>query len=230
MPGDNSQTNGLAGEGDAPSDPQDACISRAIYESEDQGEVDIEAFDEDGTARRYEGRLRHLLHEAEHGEPVAGHRGQQADAQQLRRCSAQGGTDYVPGNPWDASKDAANNTTDWNVSKDLLVRGRVSGWFLNSNPSGRARDDSNPQNVLPADRWVMPDDWVNIAGGNVLAGSFRPSYDLMFAPNNTVGLSLLKPTGLTATAQRRRGRHGGWLDDDSTGRELDCRPHDWLQR
>ena len=136
--------------------------------------------------------------------------------------ATQGGTDYAPGNPWDASKDAANNTTDWNVSKDLLVRGRVSGWFLNSNPSGRARDDSNPQNVLPADRWVMPDDWVNIAGGNVLAGSFRPSYDLMFGPNNA-GLSLLTPTGLTATSVNvYRGRHCGWLDDDCTGRELDA--------
>ena len=46
----------------------------------------------------------------------------------------------------------------------------------------------------------MPDDWVNIAGGNALAGSFRPSYDLMFAPNNVVGLSLVNPTGTTAAS------------------------------
>jgi hypothetical protein len=105
--------------------------------------------------------------------------------------------DYSPGNPWDATKDAANNTADWNVSRDLLVRGRVSGWFVNSNPSGRERDASDPQNVLPADRWVMPDDWVNIAGGSALAGSFRPSYDLMFAPNNVGALSLGTPNNVS---------------------------------
>ena len=190
-----------------------------MYESEDPGEVDIEAFFDrsslavqggqfvDGSA--VEGRVRHLLHEAQHREPVPGHPRREARAQQLRHGFHQdvGGPTATTrswhdqrANPWDASKDAANNTTDWNVSKDLLVRGRVSGWFTNSNPSGRARDDSDPHNVLPADRWVMPDDWVNIAGGNALAGSFRPSYDLMFAPNNTVGLALTSPTGTVAAS------------------------------
>jgi len=105
--------------------------------------------------------------------------------------------DYAPGNPWDASKDATGGSADWNVSKDILVRGRVTGWFTNSNPSGRARDESNKQNVLPADRWVMPDDWANIAGGSALASAFRPSYDLMFAPNSVAGFALGHPTGTT---------------------------------
>jgi ADP-ribosylglycohydrolase len=73
--------------------------------------------------------------------------------------------DYAVGNPWDASKDDADNTADWNVSTDLLIRFRVTGFFLNANPSGRARDDTNPLNVLPADRWVMPTDWALLAGG-----------------------------------------------------------------
>ena len=46
--------------------------------------------------------------------------------------------DYAPGNPWDASDDDATGDAEWNVSADLLVRGRVKGWFTNSNPSGRS--------------------------------------------------------------------------------------------
>ncbi len=101
--------------------------------------------------------------------------------------------DYAPGNPWDASKDDADDTVDWNVSKDLLVRGRVKGWFISSNPSGRAADSSNPLNFLPANRWVMPDDWDLLAGGphgeevSGTAETFRPTFDTMMAPNN-IGL------------------------------------------
>ncbi len=105
-------------------------------------------------------------------------------------------SDFAPGNPWDASTDVTD--TDWNVSKDLLVRGRVTGWFLNSNPSGRARDDSDPTNVLPADRWVMPDDWALLQGGSC-GYDCRPEYDYMFAPNNTKGIALTSPTGESQT-------------------------------
>jgi hypothetical protein len=118
--------------------------------------------------------------------------------------------DYTPGNPWDATKDDADNAAEWNVSKDILVRGRVTGWFQNENPSGRAADTSNPLNVLPANRWVMPQDWPLLAGGPAdpadgtdaigTAEQFRPYYDIMFAPNNTRGISLTTPQG-TGTTQ-----------------------------
>ncbi|MEZ4480429.1 MAG: hypothetical protein R3B97_04635 [Dehalococcoidia bacterium] len=119
-----------------------------------------------------------------------------------------GWSDYAPGNPWDASTDVT--TTSWNVSKDLLVRGRVRGWFLNENPSGRARDDSDPLNVKPADRWIMPTDWPLLAGGPAdpadgsdatgTAEQFRPYYDLMIAPNNVRNLALAGPDGGTLTS------------------------------
>ena len=102
------------------------------------------------------------------------------------------GSDFAPGNPWDSSTDVTE--ADWNVSRDLLVRGRVTGWFTNSNPSGRARDDSDPTNVLPADRWVMPTDWALLQGGSC-GYECRPEYDYMFAPNNTKGIALSTPTG-----------------------------------
>ena len=119
--------------------------------------------------------------------------------------------DYAPGNPWDASKDAAANAADWNVSKDLLVRGRVTGWFLTTNPSGRARDASDPLNVLPADRWVMPNDWALLAGGPAdnadnsaaigTAENFRPQYDIMINPGRgNRGLDTPEGTFLLAVA------------------------------
>jgi hypothetical protein len=116
--------------------------------------------------------------------------------------------DYSPGNPWNASLDDADNAAEWNVSRDLLVRGRVTGWFTTTNPSGRAADTSNPLNVLPANRWVMPQDWPLLAGGPAdpadgtdavgTAEQFRPYYDLMFAPNNTRGIALTTPEGTGA--------------------------------
>lgn len=99
-------------------------------------------------------------------------------------------SDYFPGNPWDASDDDADANVDWNVSKDLLVRIRVKGWFENENPSGRAADTSDPFNIRPANRWVMPDDWAMLAGPDPLIN--RPQFDTMIAPGNGV-ISLADP-------------------------------------
>ena len=186
-----SGTNQL---GDAPTNPQGSCISRAMYESEDQGEVDIEAFvNSTAPADLGASKIAFVIYYMKLNQVTLS-----AVSQVSKPTHNSTNSDWNPGNPWDASKDASA-AVDWNVSKDLLIRGRITGWFLNSNPSGRARDASDPQNVLPADRWVMPDDWVNIAGGSRLAQTFRPSYDLMFAPNNAVGISLATPSGYTAT-------------------------------
>jgi len=182
--------------GDAPLFPQDACISRVIFESEDPGQVDIEAFaiigdpisgptaPVDVTKRafviyymKFESVTVSLVDDVSkgvnHNSPIL--------------------TDFTPGNPWDATKDVT--TVDWNVSKDLLVRGRVKGWFVNENPSGRAASTDDPLNVLPANRWVMPDDWALLAGGPAdnannstasgTAEEFRPYYDIMIDPQQT---------------------------------------------
>jgi len=189
---------------DAPTRPQDACISRALYESEDPGEVDVEAFIDPGSLLRQvdtsESKVAFVIYYMKFNQVQVSLVTQVAKPTHNSSSLADYatiGASPTGANPWDATKDAANNTADWNVSRDILVRGRVSGWFTNSNPSGRARDASDPQNVLPADRWVMPDDWVNIAGGSALAGSFRPSYDLMFSPANARGITMADPTGVS---------------------------------
>lgn len=174
------------------------CISRVLYESEDPGEVDIEAFiDVPGVNLSkvafviYYMKFESVVVSIVDDVAKPSHNGpDNASNDQVDTLPGSNG-DYAPGNPWDASKDVSEFTA--NVSKDVLVRGRVKGWFLNSNPSGRAADASNQLNVLPANRWVMPDDWDLLAGGphgeevKGTAEEFRPEYDLMTAPNNANG-------------------------------------------
>ncbi|MCC6959463.1 MAG: hypothetical protein IT301_06415, partial [Dehalococcoidia bacterium] len=197
---DNSQTLQIAAgnDDDIINDPQDNCISRVLYESEDPGEVDIEAFaswTQGGNDISNYTKVAFVVYYMKINTINVS-----LVTQVSKPTHNASGYDYAPGNPWDASKDDADNAADWNVSKDLLVRGRVTGWFVNSNPSGRAADTSNPLNVLPANRWVMPQDWPLLAGGPAdpadgtdaigTAEQFRPYYDIMFAPNNGRGLAL----------------------------------------
>ncbi|MBK7127628.1 MAG: hypothetical protein IPH65_17180 [Dehalococcoidia bacterium] len=189
-----------ADDDDINNEPQDNCISRVLYESEDPGEVDIEAFayagcEGPGCGEENYTKVAFVVYYMKINTINV------SLVTQVSKPSHNSSwyADYAPGNPWDASKDDADNAADWNVSKDLLVRGRVTGWFTNSNPSGRAADTSNPLNVLPANRWVMPQDWPLLAGGpgdpadgtdaTGTAEQFRPYYDIMFAPNNTRGLA-----------------------------------------
>ena len=193
-------TGGHRQQGDAPDDPNSDCISRALYESEDQGEVDIVAYQTltdtfepgqigIGTGTENQTQYPFVIYYMN------------LNTVNLTTVAATKPThnssiapDWTPANPWDAS--AETDTATSNVSADVLVRGRVTGWFTNSIPSGRAADSANH---LPADRWVMPDDWAELAGGS-LGTSFRPSYDLMFSPSNT-GMALTTPAGNSTTIQ-----------------------------
>ena len=181
------------------------CTSVAVYESEDQGQVDIEAFITAGQGSGFPAsKVAWVVYY------MKIERVNLSLVTQVSKPTHNGSAapDWAPGNPWDASKDDADGTAEWNVSKDILVRGRVSGWFVNSNPSGRPADTSNPLNVLPANRWVMPADWPLLAGGpadpadgsNAIgtAEQFRPYYDIMIDPDpaRNGGRSLASPDGL----------------------------------
>ena len=190
---DAHQNNGGSSSDDLPLGPQDSCISRVLFESEEQGQVDIEAF-----VTRID-NLAFADNQTKVAWVIYYMKINRVELSLVTSVSKPSHnvvmTDWDPGNPWDYTLDVTS--TEWNVSKDLLVRARVSGWFLNSNPSGRPRDDSNALNVLPADRWVMPHDWAILAGGPADLGdgsdvfgtaeNFSPAYDLMIAPNNHGG-------------------------------------------
>jgi hypothetical protein len=195
------------------------CTSVAVFESQDQGQVDIEAWIE-----AWEGQ----------GAPASKvafvvyfMKFERVNLSLVTQVSkplhnSSSAPDYAPGNPWDATRDDADGSAEWNVSRDILVRGRVSGWFTNSNPSGRPADTSDPLNVLPANRWVMPHDWARLAGGpadnadgsNAIgtAEVFRPYYDIMIDPdparNGSRALGAPLGVGVTQVAVVAAGNTG----------------------
>jgi hypothetical protein len=107
-------------------------------------------------------------------------------------------------------------TQTLNVSQDALLRARVKGWFTSSNPSARPLRYIDPANssgmadptpnftlypatgyppntlLLPAGRWILPDDWAALAGVNWQQS--RLHWDIMCDPFGAVGSTL--PQGL----------------------------------
>jgi len=79
-----------------------------------------------------------------------------------------------------------------NVSQDALLRAKVKGWFTNTMPSSRTAGvipnskPGKPGLLLPAGRWVLPDDWDTLA---TLAGNWQENrlfWDIMDAPNDSL--------------------------------------------
>jgi hypothetical protein len=157
------------------------CISTALYESEDPGEVDVQSYITDspfiGGAPQSQ-QVVYLVYYMKFESVTLG-------IVDGNRAFHNAGS-FAPSNPWDASKDKTEETR--NVSADSLVRVRVKGWFTNSNPTGRAAGTDSNNGGLPAGRWVMPDDWNQLAGGT-LAASNRPNYDIMISPAGTLSCS-----------------------------------------
>jgi hypothetical protein len=80
-----------------------------------------------------------------------------------------------------------------NVSQDALLRARVKGWFMGDDLSIREASycDVNGNGVkdmadyvLPAGRWVLPDDWEYLAGPEW--EELRPHWDIMDQPNDNI--------------------------------------------
>jgi len=93
---------------------------------------------------------------------------------------------WIPENPWDTTNDVAFD--ELNVSQDTLLRAKVKGWFTNANPSVRIAEeldmdqDGTTDLLLPAGRWVLPDDWAALAG----PGYNRIHWDIMDNPYDGV--------------------------------------------
>lgn len=167
-----------------PLEPNSDCISRIGFENQDPGEVDIiaqpvddddELDDSDIIGPSVAFLVYYMKFEDIQLSVVAGERKGHNDG------------DFSSGNPWSTATDKTD--VDWNVSADILVRARVRGYV----PCGdtlfggianctlrQAGVDSNQQ-VLPQGRWVFPDDWRQLAGGD-LAETMSPNYDLMIDP------------------------------------------------
>jgi len=129
---------------------------------------------------------------------------------------------WTPGNPFIADALGGRGTTEcWNigddklfdtenVSADSLLRVRVNGFFLGDDVSIRAASfcDVNASGgdadmgdyILPAGRWVLPDDWEYLAGSQW--DEFRPNWDIMNDPSTgfVLGTSPVGPYYLSTTA------------------------------
>jgi hypothetical protein len=97
---------------------------------------------------------------------------------------------YMIADPvWDPTTDDLSQ--ELNVSQDTLLRARVRGWFMGDDLSVRpARyidtdGDGVDDMMLPAGRWVLPDDWPILAGG-ALWQELRPHWDIMTQPNDNI--------------------------------------------
>jgi hypothetical protein len=91
--------------------------------------------------------------------------------------------------PWNATLDST--TDELNVSADTLLRAVVKGWFMGDDLSIREAlpidtdGDGEMDMMLPAGRWVLPDDWRKLGGGN-LWEELRPHWDIMDQPNDNI--------------------------------------------
>jgi PKD repeat protein len=92
---------------------------------------------------------------------------------------------------WDPATDDLEQ--ELNVSQDALLRARVKGWFMGDDLSIRDASycDVNGNGVkdmadyvLPAGRWVLPDDWEYLAGPEW--EELRPHWDIMDQPNDNI--------------------------------------------
>lgn len=98
---------------------------------------------------------------------------------------------WNPENPYDPSSDVVDETL--NTSEDTLLRANVKGWFMGDNLSWRDESyiDMNHNGtkdegdiVLPAGRWVLPDDWEYLAGP--YWEELRPQWDIMDQPDDDI--------------------------------------------
>ncbi len=176
-------------------DPNSDCISRVIYEAQDQGEADVTAnvsatsggsgiVSEQVAFVVYYMKLEDVTLSLVPGKRAGHNSG-----------------NFTPATPplKDASHDV--NTLDANVSADVLTRVRVRGWVTTSNCPVRAAGQDKNGSFLPANRCIFPDDWEYKAGG-VNAEEFRANFDIMKEP----GVS-----GLSCGGQAPTGKEAGPL-------------------
>ncbi len=175
-----------------------ACISRVFFESENPGEVTLEAGKtDDFEATKVRFSIYYMKIESFVLSVVPATRPTGSGVASTEPLSGDDTTLYDGADwahietIWDQGQDMVGSLSR-PLGQDVLLRGQVKGWFINANPSGRPSDFSNPLNVLPANRWVLPDDWAMFHGGGTASGdeeyglpeAVRPWLDIATAPNN----------------------------------------------
>lgn len=172
------------GDGDSNTDPNANCISRVIYEAQDQGEQDIVA---------------HVVQCAPifFGGVGTNGFGGNVDPDTCSVVSEQVAfllfymkfeditLNLIPAETTHDSTSSQESTvvnpptgassTTANVSANVLARAAVRGWVLADNCPARASAVGSNGEFIPANRCIFPDDWLFKAGGD--ASDARKNYD-----------------------------------------------------
>lgn len=176
-------------DGDSNTSANAGCVSRVIYESQDQGEEDIIAnvVDEFGSVISqqvafvvYYMKLEDVTLGLVPGCRLGHNDSNFTTSSSTSQCPSEQGPIGNGQNVWDASGDVTEMTA--NVSADVLARVRVRGYLERQNCPVRDAGQTSGGAYLPPNRCIFPDDWEFIAGG-ALAEEFRPNYDIMKAPD-----------------------------------------------
>lgn len=184
QPGSFMAANGieLLGPNHAVADFGEECSASISYESEDQGEVDVEVFIENNIYSKVAFPIFYLMFE-------------------------------------DLTLEA---TPDQFVSTFGDVTANVRGFFVGTNPSGRPQETKPDGRTVPADRWVLPDDWERLKGESDLrspwGGITMPSSIVTFFMENEGVINNYK-------AKVKHGASGFFIPDTEDDYSFNVNPH-----
>lgn len=93
------------------------------------------------------------------------------------------------------------------VSEVGDVTATVRGYFVGSNPSGRPAETKSDGRKLPADRWVIPDDWSTLQG----MGDFRGSWPSPDLPSLDITFFMQDETVVNSFSAHIKNGGVGWM-------------------
>ncbi len=207
-------------------DPNSGCISRIIFENQDQDQNDIIAYVVEGpdlsNATPISQQVAFVIYYMKFEDAVL------TLVPGSRANHNSGG--FYPNSPLDSSEDVTEMLLPddaVNVSADVLVRLRVRGWVETTYCPARDSAVGANGEFLPANRCIFPDDWQFKAGGVVgdglneaaddtasdagFAESSRPNFDIL-------GVVPTAPTNqAVCNAVPRASGPFSWLDTNVQG-------------
>jgi hypothetical protein len=111
-----------------------------------------------------------------------------------------------------------SETTVSNLNKHT---GTVRGWFVGTNPSGRPAETKHGHD-LPANRWVIPDDWQRLKGPDDFRGAW-PSAPSM-PPTRMTFFMENEPRRNSYKLGIKDGASGMFVDDDGAAFAFNVHP------
>ncbi|MBI2764368.1 MAG: hypothetical protein HYX53_00490 [Chloroflexi bacterium] len=99
---------------------------------------------------------------------------------------------------------------DLTVSEFGNLDATIRGWFLSPNPSGRAKTVMPDGRILPANRWILPDDWETLKGPE----GFRATWGTIIMPPARITFFLKDEPLRNAYGGEKNGALGFLAPDD----------------